>query len=208
MSSMYIDLKDLPNWAKEILKEKHMQPRSVPVTVGVEVNISSHDMTKLYLYNGSEVTELKGAITANPWATHVENAIAIGGKVTLPRPECMILEIFHIWGRAYSELYTHPGGILEALTALDELAAVQKAILLGARMYKSSYGGIKDYRYHEIGGRFNITKQLWADTKADLIKTGHLNKRGAITTKGLNAVLGLSLHTLVELLEKEGGQNE
>lgn len=205
MNELHIDYTDCPNWVKEILKEKRMRPGSVPVTIGIEVHVGGNDMTTLYLHNGEEVTELKGAITANPWASHVENAIAEGGKVTIPRPECMILEVFHFMGVKMCGLYAHPDSVIPALVEVDTLTPVQKAVLLSARMYKSSYASIKDYRYHEMAVRYSIGPDAWSEAKQSLIDTKHLNKRGAIMTAGLNAVRGLDHRDLQALFEREGG---
>lgn len=203
MSELHINYRDLPEWAKEILKEKHMHPVSIPVMIGVEVNVGGHDMTTLYLYNGKEVTELKGATTANPWATHIENAIAVGGKATLPDPDCFILEISRPMGMKLCKLYAHPNSVVQALMEPDTLSPIQKAVLLSARMYKPSYAGIKDYRYYEMATRYAIGPDAWQEAKQSLIDTKHLDKRGAIRTAGLNAIRGLDHRDLKALLERE-----
>lgn len=205
---IYIDFKDVPGWVQEILKERKMRPRSIPVDIGVVVNVGGFDMTTLYLYNGEEVVELKGAITANPWASHVEKAIAEGGEVTLPRPECMIFEVHHFQGKAGCRLYAHPAGVIKVLMEPNELTATQKAVLLATRIFKSSYGTIKDYRYHEMGERYNISFDDWTEAKSSLIQTAHLNKRGAITTKGLNVVRGMNYRELGDLFKREEEQDE
>jgi len=199
MNEIHIDLKDLPSWVKEILKEKGKRPRSIPVRIGATVRVGGHDMATLYIYNGSEVTELKGAITYNPWATHIENAIATGGEVTIPRPECMIFEEHHFAGRPFFVLYTHPASVIKALMEPSELTNVQKAVLLATRIYKPNYGTIKDYRFHEMSSRFKISREEWDEAKANLTQNVYLDKRGAIKTKGLNAIRGLDLHHLDEL---------
>jgi len=69
-------------------------------------------------------------------------------------------------------------------------------------MYKPSYADIKDYRYHEVGKRNNVPRGVWIQAKGALIGSKHLTKRGAITTKGLNAVRGIDLTDINKLLEE------
>lgn len=203
MDEIYMEHKDLPDWVKKILKENHMRPVATPVIIGVEAHVGGHNLTTLYLYDGEEVTEMKGAISPNPWATYVENAIATGSKVTLPRPECMILEISRPMGLKHCVLYAHPDSVIPALMAPDVLPPIQKAVLLATRMYKSSYAGIQDYRYYEMARQYPIGPDAWSGAKQSLIATKHLNKRGAITTTGINAVRGLNERDLRALFERE-----
>lgn len=207
MENVYMKYQDLPDWVKKILKENRMRPVSTPVTIGVEVNVGGHNLTTLYLYDGEEVTELKGAISANPWATHMENAIAVGSRVTIPRPECMILEIYRPMGMKMCSLYAHPDSVIPALMEHDTLTTVQKAVLLSARMYKSSYANIKDYRYYEMATRYPIGPDAWQEAKQSLIEAKYLNKRGAIMTAGLNMVRGLDHRDLQALFERGGGED-
>jgi hypothetical protein len=53
---------------------------------------------------------------------------------------------------------------------------------------KSSYGGIPNLRYYESHRRTGITQERWDNAKAACIAAGLLNKAGAITVKGRNAI--------------------
>ena len=79
------------------------------------------------------------------------------------------------------------------LPARSELSAHQKIVLEATRSYKSSYNGqdryqmASSYAYGPARDTFP-TRSEWESAKAELIASGHLNKAGAITTKGRNAL--------------------
>ena len=199
MSKVFVSFKDLPCWCKTILRDKNLRPRSIDVEVGTEHNIGG-PMRTLYLFDGYEVTVLSGATQAAPWESDIANSIALGAKVPIPRPECMIFETHNFGGRIFVTLYVHPDSMVKALTAADtDLTVIHKAILYATRSFKSSYAGIKDYRYYEVGREFEIAKGDWIKAKGELMETGHLTKRGAITTKGRNAIGHLDKRDLTKL---------
>jgi len=72
----------------------------------------------------------------------------------------------------------------------DELTENERIVLTYTRCYKASYGGISNYRWYEAARTKNITLDTWNETKAGLIAKGLLNKAGAITPKGKNAIEG------------------
>lgn len=61
-------------------------------------------------------------------------------------------------------------------------------VLRSTSMYKSSYMGIKNYRFYEAKRQFGISKAIWEEAKMNLIDLGFLTKRGALTVKGKNSV--------------------
>lgn len=75
-----------------------------------------------------------------------------------------------------------------------ELSSHQKIVLNATASLKSSYNGQDRYQMsapssweaQEIKDAFP-TRAQWEQAKAELIASGHLNKAGAITTKGRNA---------------------
>ncbi len=210
MSELFVDFKDLPDWCKEILKDMHRRPTSINVEVGTEHNVGGANMTTLYLFDGHEVRGtswivLSGASQAGPWESDIANSIALGAKVPIPRPECMILETRTLMGGIFVTLYVHPDSMVKALTAADtDLTVIHKAILYATRSYKSSYAGIKDYRFDEVGRAFEIAKGDWIKAKGELMETRHLTKRGAITTKGRNAIGDLDRRDIAKLFRITG----
>lgn len=71
---------------------------------------------------------------------------------------------------------------------IDELSIPELIVLVATRSLKSSYMGIRDYRFHRAKEVTGITRECWDCTKAELIEKGYLNKAGAITMKGKNAI--------------------
>lgn len=69
------------------------------------------------------------------------------------------------------------------------LSYEEKLVLEYTAGLKSSYAGIKDFRFTEANRRTGISKEAWDTAKTHLISTGHLTKAGAITVKGRNANL-------------------
>ena len=83
----------------------------------------------------------------------------------------------------------HPNNLNRmALPPISELSENEKMVLKYTRSLKSSYAGISNYRFHEASRETGITLSVWEQTKASLIVKGLLNKAGAITESGRNAV--------------------
>lgn len=70
----------------------------------------------------------------------------------------------------------------------DELSWAEKVVLSATRSYKSSYAGVKDYRFQEALKDTGITKVEWDEAKQSLIGKKMLNAAGAITNEGRNAI--------------------
>jgi hypothetical protein len=86
------------------------------------------------------------------------------------------------------EIFARAEDVTPMLSPVDSLTEDQKIVLEYTRSRKSSYGGISDFRFHEAKSYTGITKERWEKSKAEMIASGHLDKRGAITPKGRNAV--------------------
>ena len=82
-------------------------------------------------------------------------------------------------------IYINVDELVSLLPAKMELTEDEKMVLHFTRAYKSSYAGIKDYRFREAS-RHGITQERWDAAKASCISKGLLNKAGAITASGKN----------------------
>jgi len=69
-----------------------------------------------------------------------------------------------------------------------ELPDNEIIVLLYTAHLKSSYAGQSNYRRYSAVRDNKITKEGWDAAKAKLIESKHLNKAGAITAKGRNAI--------------------
>jgi hypothetical protein len=104
------------------------------------------------------------------------------------------------WSRGRFEsitIYLHPSNIrADMLPAPTELSWAEKVVLTATRSLKSSYAGIKNYRAVEAKQQTGITLPEWESAKAQLITRGMLNKAGAITDTGRNAIGFTQLYSL------------
>lgn len=78
----------------------------------------------------------------------------------------------------------------------NELSWAEKVVLSATRSLKSSYAGIKDYRFREALRNTGITKKEWDEAKQSLISKKMLNAAGAITNDGRNAIGNTNLWAL------------
>lgn len=78
--------------------------------------------------------------------------------------------------------------ITPMLAAPVELTADERLVLVATRSRKSSYAGVKNYRFVEARRAKGITLERWESAKASMITRGFLNRAGAITVEGRNAV--------------------
>jgi len=74
------------------------------------------------------------------------------------------------------------------LPSTVELSRDERIVLAATAGLKSSYGGIKDLRYHEATRETGITRERWDTAKSSCIARKLLNSAGAITPDGRNAI--------------------
>lgn len=95
----------------------------------------------------------------------------------------------HIGRYTYCRIYFHPDQITKLLPVeAVELTENEKMCLSFTRRYKSSYGGVSNLRFYEANRHHGISLEDWNAAKESLIKKKLLNKAGAITVAGKNAV--------------------
>jgi hypothetical protein len=104
-------------------------------------------------------------------------------------------------------IFVNPENMAKMLPAPDETPWAEKVVLSATRSLKSSYAGIKDYRFHEAFRDTGITKPEWDKAKESCIQKGLLNKVGAITDKGRNAIGNENLRTLKRPIESDPPNN-
>lgn len=92
--------------------------------------------------------------------------------------------------------YVHPENARKLLPAPVELSDLDKLVLVATRNLKASYAGRDRYQMAEgehhcrkvLGNTLYPSRPQWEATKQSLIGRGLLNKAGAITTAGKNAI--------------------
>lgn len=114
-----------------------------------------------------------------------------GGKAvrieTLPDGVALICHSMGPYERA--TIYLNPANIrADMLPAPVEMTREERIVLCATRCFKSSYAGIKNYRFSEATACTGISLADWETAKLSLIGRGLLNKAGAITDEGRNAI--------------------
>jgi len=114
------------------------------------------------------------------------------------RPGLMVVEHAIVMGKDYGiTLHLHPSDFPKFLPAAPgELPTDEKIVLCATRSYKSSYSGQSNYRFHEACSITGISRDRWETAKSDLIIKGLLNKAGALTNVGKNAIGWVDLYGL------------
>ena len=97
---------------------------------------------------------------------------------------------------AYTDMtfYIHPETAVKLLPPpAPELTPQEREVLRATKSYKSSYGGRDRYQMSQDDRRYDdkvpqMTRAQWDEAKASLIAKNLLNKSGAITVAGRNAI--------------------
>lgn len=105
-----------------------------------------------------------------------------------PIPEGFVCVVHAECRSEHIEIHGPAANLSPLLPKTTELTDDEKTVLIATRSYKSSYAGISNYRFHEATSKTGITLERWEAAKAILITKGFLNKAGAITVDGKNAV--------------------
>jgi hypothetical protein len=112
-------------------------------------------------------------------------------------PENVAL-VRHYLGRFESvTIYLNPANLrADLIPPKPALEWAESVVLAATRSLKSSYAGIKNYRFHEAHERTGINETEWDSAKAVCIQKGLLNRAGAITDDGRNAIEWTRLESL------------
>lgn len=99
-----------------------------------------------------------------------------------------VIEEYYSGHRYLTKIYIHPNNAAKLLPAPVELTDDERTVLLYTAGYKPSYAGIADYRFHNARQKTAITRDRWDAAKASCIGKRLLNRAGAITVDGRNAI--------------------
>ncbi|MDE2103711.1 MAG: hypothetical protein KGL39_41120 [Patescibacteria group bacterium] len=126
--------------------------------------------------------------------------IDLSGQTKYPCENVAVVEHSIFCGKdAGITIHLHPANGALYLPDKPELSREEKIVLVATRSYKSTYAGISNYRFREAREQTGITAEAWENAKQSCITRGFLNKAGAITYTGKNAVDGMwNLRSLKE----------
>lgn len=197
MTKVYLDPSQVPARLRGTYSGKKFAAHvctsvSIPATAGLWDGGSREYFYGLNLETG-ETREMAGQ-SASPFSRDYSRGDT---KVDL-LPGYAIVRHSHFCGKDMGlEFFIHPDNATALLPASQSaLTPFEKYVLTATRSLKSSYAG-RD-RYEMAQGEYSCTKVLngepvpsraqWDETKAALIAKGLLNRAGAITPAGRNAV--------------------
>ena len=106
--------------------------------------------------------------------------------VNIP-PQCVVVEHVIFRGRDMGlTIHARRETVTPLLPVSEDLTEDEYRVIEATCAYKSSYGGVKNYRQVQSG----LSPDRWEAAKKSLIMSGHLRKNGAVTPKGRNARKG------------------
>ncbi len=175
-----IDIKDMPNWVKNILSTHKIKGNlSYEAVKEADIGGNWHDanVRTIYLYEKGKIKQVSGAGGVSPNDSKEERLAKQGFKTVLV-PDRMVL-VVNSYPKS-AKLYVHPDAMGELLDdKIDaNLSAEELLALLATKQLKSSY------RRDELS-RFGVK---YDDHVAALKKKGLLSNSGGITTTGRNVI--------------------
>lgn len=143
----------------------------------------SRDLYKFVVLETGEEVDMPGQ-KAPPWGFRAEYGVSL-------EPGFAVVRHTYFCGQDLGlTFYVHPENAAALLPAPVELTPTERFVLEATRGLKSSYMGKDRYTLATEYSREPITRQEWDEAKASLIERKLLNKAGAITTAGRNAIEG------------------
>lgn len=94
------------------------------------------------------------------------------------------------------EIMGPASNITPQLEQTVQLTLDEKIVLCATRRYKSSYGGVSNYRFVEAKRSTGISEFEYNQAKQSLVSKGLLNKAGAITIDGRNVIGDANIYDL------------
>jgi len=192
MTAIYLDPNQVPAYLRGGYNGKHLKAivcdsMVIPMTAGLWDGGSRDTYRGVNLVDGRAM-DMPGQQEA-PWGNRQEH------KITL-QPGFAIVEHSIFCGKDMGlTFYVHPSNAAALLPAKADLSSLELLVLKATRQYKSSYMGRDRYEMtREDAVSFQRptppfpTREEWNAAKDALITAGYLNKAGAITNKGRNAI--------------------
>jgi hypothetical protein len=159
--------------------------------IRIEFDVKSINM-RSYWDGGSKssyaIVELSTNKTLHAPSSHPMFDKQVEGIDSFNIPEGYVIVQHTIFCGKDLGLTIHTRDSMPPLPSGQELTLNEKIVLYATRSLKSSYAGIKNYRFHEAKQATGITLNEYNAAKEILIEKKMLNKRGAITNEGRNAI--------------------
>lgn len=85
-------------------------------------------------------------------------------------------------------VYIHPSNATKMIGTIIKAEGDEKIVLVYTRGLKSTYAGISNFRFHSANREKGITQERWEVAKTSCVTKGWMNKAGAITNAGRDAI--------------------
>jgi hypothetical protein len=193
MNTIYLDAKDVPaimrgSYTGTKFRAHVCESMTIPMDAGLWSGGTREVYSVVDLDTGNR--RLPGQDAA-PWDRSRKDL-----EVVL-RPGLIVVMHSYFCGKDMGlTFYVHPENAAKLLPAPVELTVYERTVLRATLHFKSSYMGKDRYEMEREECRYSRNKDRvlfptrteWDEAKATLITRGMLNKAGAITTKGRNAL--------------------
>jgi hypothetical protein len=192
METIYLDSKQVPSYLRGSYSGKQFKAVltdsfTIPNNAGLWDGGSRETFRYVRLSDGSAVASPNQS--SAPWSGERKEIDC------MISPEIAVVCHSMFCGKDMGlTFYIHPDAAQKLLPAPSaELSDIEKRVLKATREYKASYNGMnryqmaKSYAYGLHSENFPTIEQ-WEEAKTSLIAKGLLNKAGAITVSGRNAI--------------------
>jgi hypothetical protein len=188
MTTVHLDPNQVPAHLKAGYSGKHLKARvcervTVPMTAGLWDGGSRDTYRVVRLSDGAEISPVDES--AAPW-----DRSRSAREIALEPGFCVVEHSIFRGKDLGLTFHMHPQDATRMLPAPVELTELERMVLEATRSLKASYGGRDRYQMATDNLRYSDkpSRTQWDEAKAALIGRGYLNKAGAITTAGKNAV--------------------
>jgi hypothetical protein len=186
MATQYLERKDVPQVVLNAFPDYNGKKFRLSVCDSVDLHNAYWDGGSRTEYRAVKLDT--GEISsANPQITNPFR-VPSAPSVEIPARTVIVAHIIFCGKDVGLEIFARAEDVAPMLPPVCELTEDQKIVLEYTRSRKPSYNGISNYRFHEARSYTGITSERWEQAKAEMITSGHLDKRGAITPKGKNAI--------------------
>jgi len=124
------------------------------------------------------------------------DAFGFGIDLPLPAADFAVIESSMVRGENLGiTIHIHASNATALLPKSESVSWAEQVVLIATRGLKSSYAGIKDYRFAQANEYLGITRNEWDFAKIALIERKLLNAAGALMVDGRNAAGTKDIHS-------------
>jgi hypothetical protein len=195
MNTIHLDANQVPanmrgSYTGKKFKARVCETITIPADAGLWSGGSRETYHVIELESGHTVPAADHM--AAPWDNRSDNTI------TLKPGYAVVMHSMFCGKDMGLTFYLHSDNAAAYLPAPSELSDHERLVLIATRSYKSSYGGQDRYQMmqrdceyksdYRNGSKTFPSRSEWDAAKASLVTKELLDKRGAITVKGRNAI--------------------